>query len=190
VIAAIVLAGGASTRMGRPKQLLPLPGGTVLYTVVSRLLEALFDRVVVVLGHQAEAIRRGAGLPTDPRIEVVENAQWQEGMASSLRRGLEACADAEAVVIALGDQPGIEPRVVDRLVAAFRGGAPLAVPVQGERRGHPVLFSRSLFPSLLGLSGDIGARAVVALHGSEAVRIEAPLPADLDTEEDYRLFTA
>ncbi len=188
MIAAIVLAAGASTRMGRPKQLLPLPGGTVLSTVVSRLLEGPVERVVVVLGHDADAIRRGAGLPPDPRVAVIENDDWQEGMASSLRCGLQACADAEAVLVALGDQPGLEPDVAKRLVDGFRRGAPLAVPVQGDRRGHPVLFSRSLFPSLLGLTGDVGAKEVVARHWSEAARIDAsPLP-DLDTEEDYRRF--
>ncbi len=188
MIAAVVLAGGASTRMGRKKQLLSLPGGTVLATVVSRLLEAPVDRVVVVLGHEAEAIRKGAGLPADPRLLVIDNEDWREGMASSLRTGVRACADAEAIVVALGDQPGIEAGVVKKLVAAFRGGAPLAVPVQGERRGHPVLFGRALFPSLLALRGDVGAKEVVARHWPEAARIEATLPRDLDTEEDYRSF--
>ncbi len=186
MIAAIVLAAGASTRMGRPKQLLPLPGGTVLSTVVSRLLDAPLERVVVVLGHDAEAIRCGAGLPSDARVEVVVNADWKEGMASSLRCGIQASAEAEAVVIALGDQPGIETGVVKRLVTAYRRGAPLAVPVQGEERGHPVLFSRSLFPSLLALRGDVGAREVVTRHWDDTARIEAALPPDLDTEEDYR----
>lgn len=190
MIAAIVLAAGASTRMGRPKQLLPLRGGTVLATVVARLLAAPVDRVVVVLGREAEAIRRGAGLPSDARLTVVVNESWPEGMGSSLRRGVEACAEADAVVIALGDQPGLEPRVVKRLVAAFRRGRHLAVPVEGERRGHPVLFGRPLFPALLALRGDLGARDIVAGHWSEAARVPAKLLADLDTEEDYRAFTA
>jgi molybdenum cofactor cytidylyltransferase len=190
VIAAVVLAAGASRRMGRPKQLLPLPGGTVLSTVVSRLLESSVDRVVVVLGHEAEVIRRGSGLPADPRVAVVVNADHAEGMASSLRSGVAACADAEAVVVALGDQPGIEPSVVTRLVSAFRAGARLAVPVQGERRGHPVLFDRSLYAELLALRGDRGAREVVARHWPGAASVEAAIPSDLDTEEDYRAFSS
>jgi molybdenum cofactor cytidylyltransferase len=190
LIAAVVLAAGASTRMGRPKQLLPLSGATVLARVVSRLLESPVDRVVVVLGHDAERIRKGAGLPIDARLTVIDNDGWQEGMASSLRCGVRACQEAEAIVVALGDQPGLDPDVVTRLVAAFRHGAPLAVPVQGERRGHPVLFGRSLFPALLALSRDVGARDVVARHWPEAARIEAALPVDLDTEEDYRSFVS
>ncbi len=188
MIAAIVLAGGASTRMGRPKQLLPLGKGTVLATVVSRLLEAPLDRVVVVLGHDAERVGREAGLPGDPRVETVVNGEWAEGMASSLRCGVKSCSETEAIVVVLGDQPGIDSNVVGKLVEAYRGGALLAVSVRGEQRGHPVLFSRSLFPSLLALSGDVGARDVVERHWGAAARIEAAPLRDLDTEEDYRSF--
>jgi molybdenum cofactor cytidylyltransferase len=188
VIGAIVLAAGASTRMGRPKQLLPLPGGTVLSTVVARLLEAPVDRVTVVLGCQAEAIRQGAGLPDDPRVEVVENTAWAEGMASSLRRGLRAFPDAEAVIVALGDQPGLDPDVVRRLIEELRSGAVLAVPVADGQKGHPVLFSRELFPEILALSGDVGAREVVRRHWSRAARVPATSLADLDTVQEYEAF--
>jgi molybdenum cofactor cytidylyltransferase len=185
VIAAIVLAAGASTRMGRAKQLLPLPGGTVLSVVVSQLLDSPVDRVVVVLGHEAESIRRSARIPSEPRVAVVQNPEYAEGMASSLRRGIAAAADAEAVVIALGDQPAIEPDLVRRLVEAFRAGAPLAVPMQGDQRGHPVLFGRPLYPALLALRGDVGAREVLARHWAEAAKIEAPTLPDIDTAQDY-----
>jgi molybdenum cofactor cytidylyltransferase len=174
--------------MGRAKQLLPLGNGTVLSTVVSRLLEGPLDRVVVVLGHEAERIRLEARLPADPRVETVVNDEWAEGMASSLRCGVRSCSETEAIVVVLGDQPGIDSKVVGQLVNAFRGGAALAVPVQGEQRGHPVLFGRSLFPSLLALSGDTGARDVVERHWGAAARIEAAPLRDLDTEEDYRSF--
>jgi molybdenum cofactor cytidylyltransferase len=185
VIAAVVLAGGASTRMGRAKQLLPLAGGTVLSTVVSRLLDSPVDRVNVVLGHDADTLRRTAGLSTDARVAVVVNAEWAEGMASSLRCGIAACADAEAAVIALGDQPGIDPGLVGRLVEAFRAGAPLAVPVHGEERGHPVLFARALFPELLALRGDVGAREVVARHWEAAAKVPGKHLPDIDTPADY-----
>ena len=188
MIAAVVLAGGRSARMGRAKQLLPLGRGTVLSTVVSQLLEGPLDRVVVVLGHDAERIRREAGLPSDPRVETVVNAEWAEGMAASLRCGVRSCSETEAIVVALGDQPGIDVGVVGKLVNAFRGGALLAVPVQGEQRGHPVLFGRTLFPSLLALSGDMGARDLVERHWGVAARIEAAPLRDIDTEEDYRSF--
>jgi len=195
VIAALVLAAGGSRRMGRPKMLLPLPGGTVLATVVSRLLAAPVDRIVVIVGHEAAAVRAGAGLPDDARVMVLDNPDWNEGLSSSLRRGLLACPEADALVAALGDQPGVDAEVVRRLVEAWRQGARLAVPVQGRsgdgsasRAGHPVLFDRSLRGELLALTGDVGAREVLHRHGDEAARIDAPGLPDLDTEEDYRAF--
>jgi molybdenum cofactor cytidylyltransferase len=188
VIGAIVLAAGASTRMGRPKQILPLPGGTVLSIVVSRLLESPVDRVILVLGCEAGAIRQGAGLPDDPRVEVVLNPEWEEGMASSLRRGLLAVPDADAVVVALGDQPGVDPDVVRRLVEERRSGASLVVAVADGRRSHPVLFSHELFSEILALTGDVGAREVVERHWSHAARVPASSLADLDTVQEYEAF--
>lgn len=195
MIAALVLAAGGSRRMGRPKMLLPLPGGTVLATVVSRLLAAPVDRIVVIVGHEAAAVRAGAGLPDDARVMVLDNPDWNEGLSSSLRRGLLACPEADALVVALGDQPGVDAEVLRRLVEAWRQGARLAVPVQGRsgdgsasRAGHPVLFDRSLRGELLALTGDVGAREVLHRHWDEAARIDAPGLPDLDTEEDYRAF--
>src|SRR5207247_344462 len=110
VIAVLVLAAGGSRRMGRPKMLLPLPGGrTVLATVVSRLLAAPVDRIVVVLGHEAAATRAGAVLPVDPRVTVLDNPDWPLGLSSSLKQGLLACPEADALVVALGDQPAVDP---------------------------------------------------------------------------------
>jgi molybdenum cofactor cytidylyltransferase len=172
--------------MGRSKMLLPAGGGTLLSAAVAPLLEAGLDRVVVVLGDQAEEVRRGARLPVDPRIVLVVSPDWRAGMAASLKRGLEACADADAVVIALGDQPGVTADRVRGIMAAFHPGRDLVVPVHRGIPAHPVLFGRSLFSELEALSGDVGAREVVRRHENEAVRIEIePLP-DIDTEEDYR----
>jgi molybdenum cofactor cytidylyltransferase len=190
MIAGIVLAAGGSTRMGRPKMLLPAGGGTLLSATVAPLLEAGLDRVVVVLGDRAEEIRHGAGLPEDPRLVFVVCADWASGMASSLKRGLEACADADAVLVALGDQPGVTAGRVRMVTAVFGPGRDLVVPVHQGVPAHPVLFGRSLFPELEALSGDVGARAVIRRHEAEAVRIEVEALPDIDTEEDYRRFTA
>ena len=189
MIAGIVLAAGGSTRMGRPKMLLPAPGGTLLSAAVAPLLEAGLDRVVVVLGDRAEEVRRGARLPADPRLVLVVCAGWAAGMASSLKRGLEACADADAVVVALGDQPGVTAERVRVVTAAFGPGEVLVVPVHRGIPAHPVLFGQSLFPELEALSGDVGAREVVRRHESEAFWIEIEPLQDIDTEEDYRSFT-
>jgi molybdenum cofactor cytidylyltransferase len=184
-VAGIVLAAGGSRRMGRPKMLLPLGSGTVLGAAVAPLLDAGLAPVVVVVGSDADEVRGGAGLPDDTRLRVVRNERWAEGMASSLRCGLRECPGAGAVLVALGDQVGVTPERVRRLVDAWRCGAPLAVPVHGDRASHPVVFSRALFPELLQLTGDVGARDVVTRHWGEASRLESLPLRDLDTEEDY-----
>ena len=186
MIAGIVLAAGGSTRMGRPKMPLPWRGGTVLSASVAPLLESRLDRVVVVLGAEAERVRREAALPEDPRLRVVVNPAWSEGMASSLRRGLEECADADAALVALGDQPEMTADRVACVLNAFGPGVRLVVPVAGSIPTHPILFSRDLFSELRSLTGDVGAREVVRRHEGEAVRIEVEPLSDVDTPDDYR----
>lgn len=186
MIASVVLAGGASSRMGRPKMLLPWGAGTVLSASVGAHLEAGVDLVVVVLGPGGEEVWRGSGLHPDPRLRSVVNEAWREGLASSLRRGLEECGEATAVLVALGDQPGVTASRIRRIVEAWQPGTRLVVPVQGQRAGHPVLFDRSLWDELLALSGDAGAREVVRRHWGEAVTVEAEPLFDIDTEEDYQ----
>jgi molybdenum cofactor cytidylyltransferase len=185
VIAAIVLAAGASKRMGESKMLLPWRGGTLLSAAVGPLLSAGLARVVVVLGHEAGTVGRRAALPEDPRLRVVVNADWAEGMSSSLRRGLAECADAAAVVVALGDQPGVAPELVRALVAAHEAGAPLALPLHEGRVGHPVLFARTLWTELGRVSGEQGGRDVIRRHWREAAKIPGRPLWDVDTPEDY-----
>jgi molybdenum cofactor cytidylyltransferase len=176
--------------MGRPKSALPLGTGTVLSTVALRLLSAGVDRLVIVFGHEAESVRAGAQLPEDPRLVVVVNSGWAEGMASSLRAGLEASEGCAAVVLALGDEPGIDPEVIGRLTAAWHRGARIAAVSSSGRFNHPILFDASLFPDLRRLSGDVGARAIVKAHWDEVVPVEGPPLHDLDTPADYETFVA
>jgi molybdenum cofactor cytidylyltransferase len=185
-VAGIVLAAGASSRMGRPKMLLPLGARTLLSTVAAALLDAGLRSVVVVLGCDAENVRAAAGLPEDPRLRLVVNDEWRSGMASSLRRGLEECGEAAAALVALGDQAGLTADRVRRIVSAWRPDAPLVVPTHNSRAGHPVLFARSLWDELRALSGDVGGRDVVTRHLDGAVLVPAEPLADLDTEEDLR----
>lgn len=184
-VAAIVLAAGEARRMGRPKLALPVGGGTLLSAVVTPLLASPLERVVVVLGHAAEDVRRAAGTAADPRLQFVVNEAWREGMASSLRCGLSACADADAVLVALGDKVGLTPGLVRRILAAALE-APLVVPVVGSRSSHPVLFARPLYDELRALTGDSGAREVVLRHRAAAARVEGDPLHDVDDENDYR----
>jgi CTP:molybdopterin cytidylyltransferase MocA len=186
-LATIVLAAGGSSRMGRPKMLLPVGERTLLAAAVAPHLEAGIGRVIVVLGADAAAVRAGAGLPNDPRLEVVVNRRWRDGQSSSLRKGLASCAGADAVLIALGDQPGATAERVARIASAWRPEVPLVLPrSKAGRAAHPVLFARCLWQDLRGLRGDVGARDVVRRHAARAVRVDVPALADVDDETGYR----
>ena len=187
VIAAIVLAAGASTRMGRQKLTLPMADGRPLVrAAVEQVLAAGLDDVVVVLGREAEAVATALeGLP----VRTVVNTHYAEGQSTSLRAGLDALrAGTAAAVVALGDQPLPDPQVIRRLVEAFRtSGRPIAAPVYRDGRGNPVLFAASLFDELRGVQGDRGGRPVIARDPQRVaeVPVDARMPADIDTPEDY-----
>lgn len=187
-IAAIVLAAGTSSRMGRPKVLLELGGKSLVRRAAERALGAAgVERVVVVAGaHRAEMEHELAGLP----VEIAYNPAYATGMASSLRAGLEALGpETEAVIIMLADQPYQHSQVVERLIEAYRqSGRPIVAPRYGEQRGNPVLFDRRLFPELAILEGDAGARELLKRRGDEVELVPfdaAWLHDDLDTLDDY-----
>lgn len=192
-VAGLVLAAGASRRMGRPKQLLPLAGRPLLQHVLDAAAGSRLGEIVVVLGHEAEAVAAAVRLPA--RARVVRNPEYAEGQSTSLRRGLVATAeDAVAVAVLLGDQPEITSDVIDAVVAAFEeGGARAARPVwrdaEGRARpGHPVVLGRELWPTLMELDGDRGARELFAGQPQwlREVAMAGVPPADVDDDEDYR----
>ncbi len=187
MIAAVVLAAGMASRMGRQKLLLPMEGGRPLVRLsVERVLSAGLDEIVVVLGRDAEAI--GAAL-AGLAVRTVLNPGYAEGQSTSLRAGLDALAPAtDAAVIALGDQPLSDPGLVARLVATFRqSGRPIVVPRYHDGRGHPVLFAAALFDELRAVTGDRGGREVIARDPGRVaeVPVDAPMPPDVDTWADY-----
>jgi molybdenum cofactor cytidylyltransferase len=187
VIAAIVLAAGASTRMGRQKLTLPMAGGRPLVRLaVEQVLAAGLDEVVVVVGGDADAV--AAALATLP-VRVVVNPRYAEGQSTSLRAGLDALRPGtDAAVVALGDQPLPDPDVIRRLVAAFRTtGRPIAAPVYRDGRGNPVLFGAALFGELRGVTGDQGGRGVITRDPARVVEVpvDMAMPADIDTPQDY-----
>jgi molybdenum cofactor cytidylyltransferase len=187
MIAVIVLAAGASTRMGRQKLTLPLADGRPLVrAAVEHVLAGDLDDVVVVLGREAEAVASALrGLP----IRTVMNPRYAEGQSTSLRAGLDALAQGtEAAIVALGDQPLPHPRLLRQLVEAFRtSGRPIVAPVYRDGRGNPVLFASSVFDELRRVEGDRGGRPVIARDPERVaeVPVDAPMPADIDTPEDY-----
>jgi molybdenum cofactor cytidylyltransferase len=187
LVTGIILAAGASSRLGRPKQLLDLAGKPVLQHVIETLRSARVDEIVVVLGHRADEI--AAVVPATRLARVAVNSDYSAGQSTSLRTGLMAASDrSQAAVILLGDQPGIRMQAVTAVLDAWRGGGVVAV--QAAYRGvpgHPVLFDRSVWPELERAEGDEGARGVLAAHPQwrTLVEVGGDPPRDIDTEDDY-----
>ena len=189
-IAAIVLAAGASTRYGQPKQLLPLGPRTMLQHVVDIVLASPVDQTIVVLGHRAGEI--GATLKDTP-AELVTNEEWEAGLSTSVQAGLRAIRpDVQAVLFVLADQPAITPGIIAALLRRYREtGTPIVVPTYRGKRGNPVLFDRSLFAELLQVRDDRGGRQLIDMYGDRTERVEVGSEAvliDVDTEEDYNCF--
>lgn len=186
-MAGIILAAGSSSRMGKVKQLLEFQGRPILEIVVRKALAAGLDPLIVVLGHQADAIRRAVNFK---RAQIVNNPRYQQGQSTSLQAGLDAVPDeCPAVMFLLGDQPLVEASLVQRLTAAYHRRRPLLViPEFNGQRGNPVIVGRELFPRLRALTGDTGARKLFAQYSDRTVRVAADSDSihfDLDMPEDY-----
>jgi molybdenum cofactor cytidylyltransferase len=191
VTTAIVLAAGLSRRMGRPKLLLDLGGKPVIRHTLERLVAADMDEILVVVGPEHAALERALdGL----RVRFVVNPTPEAGQGSSVRAGVRALStDTTTALIALGDQPGISVDVIRKLRDALEApGKSIAAPRYSDGLGNPVIFATAVFPELAALSGDRGARAVVERESRRLAVVEVvhPMPADLDTPEDYDRLSA
>ncbi len=187
MISAVVLAAGRSSRMGRPKLALRLDGVPVLERVLAVLRLAKVDEVVVVLGADADQVRRDVRFG---RERVVFNPAYADGMSSSIKLGLgNISSDSGAAIIVLGDQPFLSPSTIDDVVNGYRaGGSPIVVPVFKGERGNPVLFARILFPEIMRIAGDVGARSVLLAHPRQVLEIQVDdsgVLTDIDTPADY-----
>jgi molybdenum cofactor cytidylyltransferase len=188
MIAALVLAAGGSSRLGAPKQLLRWGDTTLLGHIVDALRELPFDEIFVVIGSSGDQILDQVDMTG---VTVIENPEWEEGMASSLRVGLDAVlrlSRAEAVGIFLGDQPEISEDVVNGLLEARRSTKRQAiVPKYRYVWGNPVLVERSLWPRLMSLEGDEGAKGLFQAHPEwvQEVWFEQRPPRDIDTRADF-----
>jgi molybdenum cofactor cytidylyltransferase len=185
VLTGIVLGAGASRRLGRPKQTLPLGDTTVLGWALRNAEASSLERVVLVVGGAADEVLDGV---TVGRAQVVRNDAFGTGCASSLLAGLDAAGECDAVMLLLGDMPGVDPSVIDEVRAAWELDRPWAAVTsyRGEL-GHPFVFAADAFPTLRGLHGD---KAVWKLVDGrpDAVRplpVDRRLPGDVDTWEDY-----
>lgn len=187
-VSAILLAAGSSDRFGRPKQLLDVQGKKIIQIALESLLRSRVSEIVVVLGYAREQIREYLeGYP----VKAVENLQYRKGQSSSIKRGLESISqEAEAALFMLSDTPLVDHKIIDLVIGKYEEtGSPIVAPFYGEKRGHPVLFSRELFGELKALEGDVSGSGVIRRHAKQVMRVQVDSDAvvfDVDNEEDYQ----
>ncbi len=191
-IAAIVLAAGRASRMGSNKLVAELDGVPIVRRTVAAALGSRARPVVVVTGHEAAAVRDAlAGLD----VVLAHNPSHEDGMSTSLRAGLAAAGPVDAALICLGDMPRLAAHHLDAVIAAHRGGETIVVPTFERKRGNPVLWPRRYFAEIEGLTGDVGARALIDRHLEQvcflpiddpAILVDVDTPAALEALRDRR----
>ena len=191
--AGVILAAGASTRMGSPKQLLDIDGTPMLERVVVAACGSRLDDVVVVLGAEAQRIRDAVRMA---RARVIVNEGYADGLSTSLRAGIGALGDGVArAVVMLGDQPDVDESLIDRLLdAQASSGLPAAALDVDGLLHPPVVLDRVLWPQIEALRGDVGLRRLLRDSPSRCARVSAASPPghpiDIDTPEDAALLIA
>ena len=186
-VAAVVLAAGTASRFGAPKQLADLGGLPLVAHVVRAAQSAGIPHPIVVTGAAGDQVA-AAVIPLGAVIAA--NPRYADGQSTSLAAGIAAVPDsADAAIVLLGDQPEVSPEVIASVIEAFAASrAPIVAPVYGAILGNPVLFRRDLFPGLLAITGDEGARSFIRARMAEVHRVHVPgdaPPPDIDTREDY-----
>ncbi len=180
----LVLAAGASTRLGQPKQLVPIAGRPALQHVISNAVAVAGSDVTVILGAQAADITR---LLQHSSASVLINRQWEEGISTSIRCGVSSLSPGcDAVLLVLGDQVAVTAFDLKRLISAWNGqDTVLAASTYAGQLGVPAIFPRWCFTELMQLRGDQGAKAIINRHASRLIHVPMPNAAlDLDTPED------
>jgi molybdenum cofactor cytidylyltransferase len=186
-ICAIILAAGESKRMKVPKMLLPFQGKTIIETVIENVRSSKTGKTIVVLGSNKEKILKVTG-----QLPVIHcyNENYKQGMLSSVICGFRSLPENfEAVMVILGDQPGIGPAVIDEVIDAYRkSGKGIIVPVYKNKHGHPLLVDRKYREEIEKLDPDDGLRSLFRKFPDDVFEVETKYPAilkDIDTQEDY-----
>ncbi len=188
--AGIILAAGKSSRLGRPKQLLDAGGGrTLLAKTVKTALASRLERVVLVLGAEAETILASLGqLAFDPHLSFTINPRFEEGMSSSLRAGLRQSSNFPSIMVILADHPYLDHRLIDLLLTSFRNSdKDICLPCCNGRQGSPTIFGARFYPDILKVRGDMGGRQILRENPESLLRVEIESEDsffDIDTEED------
>ncbi|HXV80714.1 MAG TPA: nucleotidyltransferase family protein [Candidatus Binatia bacterium] len=194
MIHAVILSAGESSRMGQPKALLPINGIRFVEKIVAALRSTPVGNIIIVLGHNAPKMRQKI---SDLPVTILINRDYQQGQLSSLQvalRHLQSSNDSnslDGILVHLVDHPYLSAELVNLMIRRFYETKKLiVVPRFHGRRGHPVIFSRALFPELIAAPPDQGAKPVVHAHRDETLEIdteEEGVLIDIDTPEEYRL---
>ncbi|MDA4118335.1 MAG: nucleotidyltransferase family protein [Thaumarchaeota archaeon] len=183
----VILAAGLSSRFGGTKQVAELDGKKLVERVVDSIPEAKVREIVVVVGHDAAAVRRALG--RREKVKVTFNAGYSRGMSTSINAGMRALAkDADGVMLMLGDQPFVTRSLVERLLKRYRSGKKIVAVSQGGVVAPPVIFPRAFFQELRDLEGDHGAKTIIQRHADSlsVVNTTSRAVTDIDTREDLR----
>jgi len=184
----VILAAGASTRLGKPKQLLQYNGKTLLAHAINEAVNSNADAIVVILGKNADQFKKEID---DRKVRVAVNSLWEEGMASSLRLGLDTLLKdkpyIDAVIFMVCDQPHVLSSILNELIVTQQKTTKQIVTCNyGDSIGPPALFHKKYFKDLMKLSGDTGARKIIQENMNDMTTILFPEgEIDIDTEEDY-----
>jgi len=190
MINAIILAAGESKRMGMLKPLLRFKDKTFLEQIISVVKLSDVDRITIVLGAEAETIKKSVDLSG---TNIVVNKEYQKGQLSSLIAGIEDVPEeTKAILVCLVDTPFINREVVNQIISKFREtNNPIIVPVFNKERGHPTLFSRSLFNELTNAPEEQGARYVIYSNEEKILELEtceSGILIGINTPEDYKFY--
>ena len=187
-IGIVILAAGASTRLGEPKQLLEYDHKNLLQRTIDAAVSSTANTVVIVLGANADQISKEID---KSKTNVIINTEWEEGMASSIRNGLNELLFisplTDAVILMVCDQPHISSQIINDLINKQKeSGKTIVTCNYGEAFGPPALFHKSLFHELMHLKGDVGARKIIQHHNEDVTTVLfANGKIDIDTKEDY-----
>ena len=191
MIVAVILSAGESSRMGRPKALLPIDGVRFIEKIVTSLQATRVGQIIAVLGHNAEEMRQKI---SDLPVSIVINSNYKQGQLSSLVAAIRSIQSSknsvDGMLVHLVDHPYITAQLVDAMIERFYETKKLiVVPRYRGRRGHPVIFSSALFAEMLAAPVDQGAKAVVHAHRDETLEIDTGdqgVTIDIDTPDEYR----
>ncbi len=184
-----MLAAGSSCRLGRPKQLLPYNGKSLLEHTVDTANDADANPIIVVLGSNTALLEK---VIDEKKVHIVENKEWKEGMASSIRCGLNTLMHiaplSDAVILMVCDQPYVSASLLNKLITTQKNtGKPIVTSQYENTFGPPALFYKTIFLELLKLKGDAGARKIVEQHSNDvATVLFTKGNIDIDTEADYK----